>query len=126
MATLKQKKVARALVKNLSVDKPKTAGEIVESSGYGVSMKKNPQVILNSEGVKGELAILGFDEKTAKEVVGHILTDESLEPQHRLKAADMVFDVHGSYAPEKTINLNVELQANPRIKALADKLNANS
>lgn len=107
MASVRQKKVARKLIENLSLDKPLTHGEIVESSGFGPSMKKNSHVVINSKGVQEELAILGFDEQTAKEVVGEILLDKNNEPQHRLKAADMVFDVFGSKAPDKHVNINV-------------------
>jgi hypothetical protein len=32
--------------------------------------------------------------------------------------------VGGGYAPEKSINVNVEVEANPKIKELAEKLNA--
>ena len=61
---------------------------------------------------KEALEELGFNENTAKEVVGSILKDETIEPQHRLKAAEQVFKVHGSYAPEKSVSVNIEVKQN--------------
>lgn len=108
MPTLRQKKVAKLVVENSALDQPKTGGEIVESSGYGVSMKKNPQVILNSAGVLEELNNLGFSEEGAKQVVQEIMYNEEVDANARLKATDQVFKIHGSYAPEKSVNLSVK------------------
>lgn len=108
MATIRQKRVAKLIIENTKLDIPKTGGEIVASSGYGVSMKKNPQVIINSDGVREALEEQGFSEDNAKRVVKQILNSETAEPNARLKAADMVFKVHGSYAPDKNINVNVD------------------
>lgn len=104
MATIKQKVVARRVKKAIEDGENISAGAIVESSGvYGVSMKKNPQVILRSQGVQEELENLGFDADSAKKVVQHILTKGKEE--NRLKAADMIFKVIGEYAPEKHLTL---------------------
>lgn len=65
---------------------------------------------------------LGFDSDNAKTVVAEILSDESNEPKDRLKAAEMIFKVHGDFAPEKSINLNVAVEPSPRIKSLAERL----
>ena len=67
--TQRQKKVARLLIENMTIDKPLNAGEIVEKSRYSNSMKIKPGQVLESEGVKQELKILGFDEESAKKVV---------------------------------------------------------
>lgn len=115
MGTTKQKRVARKLIENISLSNPKTGGEIVESSGYGVSMKKNPHVVMKSRGVKEELRVLGFDEVSAKKVVSQILNDTSIEPSPRLKAADMVFQVSGSYAPSKNFNVEVKVEVDQKI-----------
>lgn len=123
MPRIKQRKVAQKLIENVKLAKPLTAGEIVESSGYGPSMKKNPQVVINSQGVKDALEEYGFTEDNAKKVVAKILLNDETEPNARLKAADQVFKVHGSYAPEKSVNLNVEVEASPEVKELAKRLN---
>lgn len=117
MATVKQRRVAKLIIENTRLDKPKTGGEIVESSGYGVSMKKNPQVVLESDGVKEALNDFGFNEDNAKKVVSEILLSGDVEPNARLKAADQVFKVHGSYAPEKSVNLNIEVSSEYREKS---------
>lgn len=111
MPTIRQKRAAKLIIENSKLDNPKTGGEIVESSGYGVSMKKNPQVVLNSEGVKEALEESGFTEENAKKVVESIMLNERVEPNARLKASDMVFKIHGSYAPDKSVNININQKA---------------
>jgi hypothetical protein len=43
----------------------------------------------------------------------------------RLKATDQVFKIHGSYAPEKSINLNIEKQmmSDEELQQIAKNLN---
>ena len=107
MATSKQKKVAKIIVESLRTEQSLTGGEIVESSGYGPSMKKNPQVVLNSVGVQEELRIVyGFNNETADNVVLEILTAGESD-MAKLKAADTIYKRTGGYAAEKHINLNV-------------------
>lgn len=114
MPTTRQKRVAKLIIENVSLDNPKTGGEIVESSGYGVSMKKNPQVVLESDGVKEALDDYGFNENNAKQVVAEILLDRRVKPDTRINASKEVFKVHGTYAPEKktstTLNVEVKLE----------------
>lgn len=85
----------------------------------------------NYAGVKGHrmlrqakiasyLAAKGFDSNNAKRVVGEIMNDSIVEPKDRLKAAELTFKVHGDFAAEKSINVNVntaDLQ-----KAIAEDL----
>lgn len=117
MPTVRQKRVAKAIVKNMASHKPKTGGEIVESSGYGPSMKKNPQVVLESEGVHEALAELGFTEENAKSVVTQIMMNERVDASARLKATDQVFKVKGTYAAEKHVNLNIHTSTEAREKS---------
>ena len=63
MATIRQKKIAKALIEAATMDNPPTKGEIVESNGYGPSMSKNPKVVLESKGVKDALAEYGLTEE---------------------------------------------------------------
>ena len=123
MATLKQKRLANNIVENATKDDPLNKRELLVSAGYSeITAGANPQRIIEQEGVQEELNHLGFNESTAKEVVGEILLDETVEPQHRLKAADMVFDVHGSYAPDKHINLNLDANSTERTRELGTRL----
>lgn len=118
MATTKQKRVAKLIIENTKLDKPLTGGEIVENSGYGVSMKKNAFVVLESEGVKEELEANGFTEENAMKVVQEIMLNTKVEPNARLKATDQVFKVRGTYAPEKKLNLNLDVNKEHREKAI--------
>lgn len=113
MGTQKQKKVAKLIVENSKLDKPLNGGEILEKTGYAPGVIKNPSDILKSAGVKEELRILGFDEETAKTVVGQILKNDDTDPSTRLRAADQVFKVFGTYAAEKK---EINVQGNIDVK----------
>lgn len=54
----------------------------------------------------------------------HVELIDQPETQAVSKGLDMAYKLKGKYAPEKSLNVNVEVQANPQIKELADKLNA--
>lgn len=69
-----------------------------------------------------ELHKLGFDSNNAKRVVAEILNDETNEPKDRIKAAENVFKVQGDYAPEKHVNMHVEIKPSVKIQAIADEL----
>lgn len=104
MSTFLQEKLADKIIENAKTGEFKTKQDLVESVGYG---RKTALVrsgaILESEGVKLALAAKGFTEANAKGVVAKILTDEKEKSDTRLKAADMAFKVHGSYAAEKVL-----------------------
>ena len=113
MATQRQKKLAKAIVENLKADKPKNAKELVVSSGYDITTaEKQVPAVFEQKGVIEELEKLGFSEVKAKEVVGTILTSANEESNVRLKAADMVFKVNGTYAPEKSEVKQFNVQVN--------------
>lgn len=40
------------------------------------------------------------------------------------KALDMAYKIKGTYAPEKSVSLNLEIENSPAIKALSDKFDA--
>lgn len=69
-----------------------------------------------------ELEKLGFDSNNAKRVIGQILNDEDAEYRDRIKAAENVFKVHSDYAPEKSININIEPVLSPEAQELAHAL----
>ncbi len=120
MPTLRQKKVARAVVENLATDKPKSAGEVLKSVGYGTGLQNQPKRVLQSEGVQEELRTLGFDPEKAKEVVASILIAGENDSV-KLKAADMIFKVHSTYAPEKSINMNINAGGNEQALSAAEQ-----
>lgn len=127
MSTNLQKNLAENIVKNLKRKKPLNKKELVVSSGYGaVSAESSAHIILEQKGVQEELENLGFTESNAKKVVAEILLDPKQKGDTRINAAKEVFKVEGSYAPEKTqaLNLNIEAHiSNPKLKELNDEYN---
>jgi hypothetical protein len=98
-------------------------GQIVLAAGYTEVNALQPSRILDTEGVKDALAEYGFNEKTAKQVVSNILNSTEAMNKDRLKAADMVFKVHGTYAAEKHVSLNIDAQVDDaRLLELAQRL----
>lgn len=101
----------------------KNQGDIVIQAGYSPTIAATPHDVLNTPGVTESLADLGFSPETAKNVVKLILEDSKAMHKDRLKAADMVFKVHGTYAAEKQINVNIEANIdNQALLSLAEKL----
>jgi len=115
MPTLRQKKLAKALVDSLdNKDEPTMMGEMLESVGYkrSVALHK-PGEILEQKGVQEELQeVYGFTEENAKRVVKEIMLSPDAANRDRLTAADMTLKVFGSYAPNKvqSTNVNVEIK----------------
>ena len=117
MSTVRQKKLAPKLIENLQSDKPKPVGAVLKSVGFGTGLQNQPKRVLESKGLQEELAILGFDVESAKKVVGQILlTGEN--DNVKLKAGEMIFKVHGSFAPEKHVNLNINRTEDSKLDAL--------
>lgn len=126
MATVKQKKLAKLIVENATLDKPLNAGQMLERVSYG-KISKQPSRVLESAGVKAELEVLGFTEEAAMKVVQSIMEDEAVDPSARLKATDQVFKVRGTYAPEKKLiaNLNVNEAKRNKTNGLLDSILGN-
>ncbi len=102
MATIKQKRIAKLIIENATLDKPLNGGQMLAKVGYAKSMHKaKVNDVLESEGVKEELEANGFTEENAMKVVQEIMLNTKVEPNARLKATDQVFKVRGTYAPEK-------------------------
>lgn len=112
MPTILQEKLADEIVKNAKSKKPKNKKELLVSAGYDeTTAEATPERIIEQKGVQEALEVRGFTELNAKRVVEQILNSGKTEPNARLKAADMVFKVHGSYAPDKSINVNINQKA---------------
>lgn len=120
-ASIKQRRLAKKLVEAVASDISITGGQLVANAGYGVDMQRRPGEIINSKGVQDELAVMGFSESKAKEVVAVILGDYAEKSDTRLKAAEMVFKAFGTYAPERSINLNVDFKPDARSVALTQE-----
>lgn len=121
MATTKQKRVAKLIIENTLLDIPLTGGQMLEKVSYSKGIQIQPSRVLKSEGVLDALTEYGFTEDNAKRVVTDILLNEEERAETRLKASDMVFKVHGTYAAEKTTSVSVNLDVKTDDK---DGLNA--
>lgn len=123
MVTTRQKRLAKNLIENTRRAKPLNKKELVVLSGYGeISAKSSAHLIIEQKGVKEALNDYGFNEESAKKVVGEILTNKVAQDKDRLKAADMVFDVHGSKAPTKHMSVNVDLTERVYIESITEKV----
>lgn len=124
MPTQLQKKLANEIIKDVKSRKPRNKRDLLVSAGYDlVTAEASPGRTLDQKGVRQALNELGFSEEGAKKVVAKILYSDGAKDHDRLDAADKVFKVHGSYAPDKHLNVNVDVEVSPEIKELANKLN---
>jgi hypothetical protein len=129
MSTVRQKRIAKLIIENETLDKPLNAGQLLEKVSYG-KISKQPSRILKSAGVQEALEDYGFTEDNAKKVVCEIMLDDKKDPNARLKATDQVFKVRGTYAPEVHKNLNVIINLKPKeiekLNNLLDEAKTNS
>lgn len=114
MPTIRQKKLAQAIVANLVTEKPRNKTQLLESSGYStVSAKASAKDLMERPGVQKELHELGFSVDNAKKIIGAILNAntvyEMVTPENQIRAAQEVFKVTGEYASEKHTNLNINV-----------------
>lgn len=122
--TIRQRRTAKLLANAIEHGTEyKTAKDIMIDAGYGTGLQIQPARVLQSVGTIKALEDLGFSEDNAKNVVNTILSDNKAKASDRLKAADMVFKVHGTYAAEKTIALNIDANVDTdAMLALAERL----
>lgn len=123
--TPRQRKAAKLIVDSAMGKAPhiKNSGDIVIHAGYAASVQEVPHKVLNTSGVDIALEELGFSPENAKKVVSSIMNNDKAKHVDRLKASDMVFKVHGTYAEQRSINVNVDIDAtNPRLLELAERL----
>ena len=123
--TFRQKLAAEHLIEAVKNKKPITGREIVEKAQYGTGLQHQPKRVLASVGVREALKDYGFTEENAKKVVAEILLSKRIKPDTRIRAASEVFKVQGSYAPEKSVNINAETSlkelSNEQLELLASK-----
>lgn len=114
VSTIRQMKLGHELAKDLkAARKPRNKKELLVAAGYSpVTAEATPHVIFRQEGTINAINVAlesqGFSEENAKKVVQEIMNTPHAEHKDRLKAAELVFKVTGSFAAEKQINLNVD------------------
>lgn len=80
MATIRQKKLAREIVKNLTAKNPKNKKEILVSSGYTpTTAESSAHVILSQPGVVEEIKKLGISDDELKKKHTQLLNAVNLE-----------------------------------------------
>jgi hypothetical protein len=119
-ASPRQAALAREIIANAArVGPRKTKMQMVIDAGYDPKVANaGPTLKMQTQGVRNELERLGFCEDGAKKVVEEIMYDDEVDPGNRLKATDQVFKVMGSYAPEKRVNVNLQINQEERDKIL--------
>lgn len=120
MPTIKQKKAAKALVGN--------GGNVTQAmleANYSPATANTPQKLTESEGFKEiweELIPKELVVKTHRRIL--LKNDKDGQPHSdAVRGVDMAYKVEDAYAPEKHMNVNVEVKANPIVEELAEKLN---
>lgn len=119
MATVRQEKLAEAIIVNAKSSNPKNKKDLVASVGYtDASATKKATEIITSPGVQEALQARGFSLERAKEVVGAILDSDTSQDKDKLKAADMIFKVHGAYvpSPEQPAGNTYNFFLNPQVQ----------
>ena len=102
--TENQKKVAKLIIDNTKLDKPLNGGEMLAKVGYSKGLRRQPSRILKSDGVKEALKDFGFTEDNAKKIVAKILLGKKSRDENKLKAAEQIFKVHGSFKEKENPN----------------------
>lgn len=126
MGTLRQKRLARAIVDDLPNAPPATGGQLLAKVGYSHNLVKQPGRVLEAVGVTEELMALGFSVEEADRTVAHVLKTAKKD-NDRLGAADRIYKRYGANAPDKTesTNVNVNVNTNPeelnRFKEIRDR-----
>lgn len=119
--TPKQQRLAELIISTAKSANPPSKGELLERAGYSHYVGKGrPTEVIEAEGTQRALAIAGFTEENAKARVSEIL--HTGEESNSLRAADMIFKVTGSYAAEKHITVNVDIEPSNELRELAAKL----
>lgn len=111
MATIRQKKLAKAAIENLSKDNPLNKQELVASVGYSeIVADKKATEILNSKGVVEELANFGLTEEFIKTA---LVEDIKGKPRRRIKELELGADLLKLREPGNkggSVNIQINVQ----------------
>jgi len=118
-------------------------GPAMEAVGYAPSVARTPAVLTKSNGWQELMRRHLPDSALAKrhrellekqEQISHLEKDINTgqikttfidvpDTQAVSKALDMAYKLKGAYAPEKSVNVNIDTEPSDRVKDLAKKLN---
>jgi len=110
MATLRQRKAFKNIVENGGI-----VSKAMRDAGYSDKTAKTPQKLTESVAYQEN-----FNIPKAKETIGNILING--RESNKLKAAQEIFKVEGAYAPEKSIQLNIDIAKRESLKQLANRV----
>lgn len=116
MPTIRQKKAFAKTLENGGV-----VSTAMIDAEYSRAMAKNPQKLTESKGWK-ELMDKHLPDDRLAQKHEQLLEDE--ESNVQVKALDMAYKLKGSYAPEKSVNLNLNADArnlNPKALKLKEE-----
>lgn len=141
MASLKQKRAVALMVENGG-----NASKAMRDAGYSHETAKNPDKLTKSLGFKSiaqsipdvllsERHLELLNKRETKNVTVKKKDINGIEKTVTKKVdigpdvfavkhgLDMAYKIKGTYAPEKTVNLNIEIESDPLVKDLTSKLN---
>lgn len=118
MPTIRQKKLAKALIENLQKPIPDTAGQVLENVGYSKHLAKQPGRVIDTPGVQKLLDKYLPDELITGKVNWLLHHDEW---QAVNAGVDKAAKLKGMYAAEKhtNVNVNIDVETNPKAIELA-------
>jgi hypothetical protein len=132
MPTLKQKKAFKM------VESGRHLKEVMVKAGYSKNTAIAPTKLTKSKGwlelmekylpdkllAEKHKELLEVPKKTKHFKKGELEVEfEELDSNAISKGLDMAYKIKGRYAPEKNLNINVEVSNNPEIQELTQKLN---
>lgn len=126
----RQRKAAKAVVKNLQLDKPKSLGEVLESVGYGTGLQTQPNRVIQSAGFKQALREMGLTEEL---ITSSLVEDIAAKPQRRLgeltlgaKILGMTDEIVEPPASNQTTTYNFIFSPETRaaVKEIEDRIKA--
>lgn len=123
MSTLKQKRLAKALIQEMTEPTGKTGYELLINTGYApTTATSETGEIIESKGVKEALRREGISIDEADKVVNKIL--HKGREMNRLTAAGLIYKRLGGFAPEKRTIMTVNVT--DEVKERLDKLLADA
>lgn len=114
LSTIRRKQVAKKIAEKILKGEHTTASKLLQDVGYSKTTAEHKQKeILSSPEVQAELEKVGFTEMKAMQVLSSIMNSnivyEMVTPDNQIRAAQEVFKVMGSYAPEKKQIITADL-----------------